>query len=97
MQIKILLRHLRVDKGISLKEMAEQLGVSSAFLSAIENGKKQMPENLMKKICEIFKIDRLSLMNAVLRSRKKITVDLSVLTSEDREKILDILLKYERR
>lgn len=38
------LRTLRIDHGEILKDMADVLGVSSAFLSAVENGKKKMPE-----------------------------------------------------
>ena len=37
-------RDLRIDRGENLKEMAKNLGVSSAFLSAVENGKKQVPK-----------------------------------------------------
>ena len=35
------LRKLRIDHGEILKDMADALGVSSAFLSAVENGKKK--------------------------------------------------------
>ena len=38
------LRKLRIDRGEILKTMAETLGVSSAFLSALENGKKKFPD-----------------------------------------------------
>ena len=38
------LRDLRLANNQTLKQMAEKLGVSSAFLSAVENGKKNMPE-----------------------------------------------------
>jgi len=38
------LRKLRIDQGQILKTMAEKLGVSSAFLSAVENGKKKIPK-----------------------------------------------------
>ncbi|MCC8074234.1 MAG: helix-turn-helix domain-containing protein [Clostridiales bacterium] len=48
------LRKLRIDNGEILKDMAETLGVSSAFLSAVENGKKKMPESWMEKIAEIY-------------------------------------------
>ena len=86
------LRKFRIDKGLLLKEMAEHLGVSSAFLSALERGKKHIPKNLIKKICEIYRINKTSLINAALYSRNKITVDLSILSSDDREQILNILL-----
>ena len=35
------LRKLRLQHGEKLKDMAENLNVSSAFLSAVENGKKK--------------------------------------------------------
>ena len=33
-------RHLRDRKGVSQKDMAKALGVSPAYLSALENGKR---------------------------------------------------------
>ena len=37
------LRQLRKAKGIKLKEMSEGVGVSSAYLSALEHGKRGTP------------------------------------------------------
>ncbi len=37
------LRMLRAERGLSLKEMAEALNVSSAYLSALEHGKRGKP------------------------------------------------------
>lgn len=48
------LRKLRIDNEEILKDMAEALGVSSAFLSAVENGKKKMPESWMEKLKVIY-------------------------------------------
>ena len=48
------LRKLRIDNGEILKDMAEALGVSSAFLSAVENGKKKMPEGWIEKLKTIY-------------------------------------------
>ncbi len=48
------LRKLRIDNGQILKDMAEALGVSSAFLSAVENGKKKMPESWVEKLSDIY-------------------------------------------
>ncbi len=39
-----LLRSIRMKADISLRRMASDLGVSPAFLSAVENGKKKMPD-----------------------------------------------------
>jgi transcriptional regulator with XRE-family HTH domain len=48
------LRKLRIDKGEILKDMAEKLGVSVSFLSAVENGKKHMPTSWINQICELY-------------------------------------------
>ncbi len=44
------LRKLRLAKEQKLKDMAEILGVTSAFLSAVENGKKNMPDSWVGKV-----------------------------------------------
>ena len=40
------LRKIRIDRQQLLKDMANKLGVSSAYLSAVENGKRRMPQDL---------------------------------------------------
>lgn len=37
------LRAMRAERGMTLKQMAQGLGVSSAYLSALEHGKKGKP------------------------------------------------------
>jgi transcriptional regulator with XRE-family HTH domain len=39
------LRNIRMKENISLRTMARDLGISPAFLSAVENGKKKMPDS----------------------------------------------------
>lgn len=50
------LRKLRIDKGEILRDMANRLEVSSAFLSAVENGKKKLPEAWIPKIEELYSL-----------------------------------------
>ena len=50
------LRKLRMRNGEILRDMAEALEVSSAFLSAVENGKKKMPEGWRKKLQTIYSL-----------------------------------------
>lgn len=50
------LRKLRIDNGEILKDMANALDVSPAFLSAVENGKKKMPEGWIEKIKTIYSL-----------------------------------------
>ena len=52
------LRKLRLDLNISLKDMAAKLNVSSSFLSAVETGKKKIPQNFLEKIITSYKLSR---------------------------------------
>ena len=48
-------RALRAAKGLSLKKMAEDLGVSSAYFSALEHGHRGRPgSGLVQQICGYF-------------------------------------------
>lgn len=44
------LRKLRIDRNEYIKDMAEKLYISVAYLSAIETGKRTIPENLVGRI-----------------------------------------------
>jgi len=44
------LRRLRLDRNMLLKDMADGIGVSPSFLSAVENGRKPLPVGLLLKI-----------------------------------------------
>lgn len=50
------LRKLRIDRGEILKDMADRLGVSVSFLSAVENGKKRMPSAWNTRLCELYRL-----------------------------------------
>jgi len=41
------LRQLRGERGIALKDMADSLGVSAAYLSALEHGRRGRPTHAM--------------------------------------------------
>lgn len=48
------MRKIRIDKDERLFDMAKRLGVSSAFISAIELGKKSPPEGFEEKITSAY-------------------------------------------
>lgn len=52
-----ILRRIRMEKKHKLKDMADILGVSSSFLSAVENGKKNMPNYWIKTLKKYYGID----------------------------------------
>lgn len=50
-------RALRAGRGVTLKRMAEDLHISSAYLSALEHGKRGQPSpQLIRQICAYFEI-----------------------------------------
>ena len=50
------LRNLRMDMGELLYDMASKLGVSSAFLSGVENGKRKIPEKWLSNIAKNYEL-----------------------------------------
>ncbi|WP_455480466.1 helix-turn-helix domain-containing protein [Bartonella sp. B12(2025)] len=53
-----ILRKLRIDRSERLFDMAQKLGVSSAFLSSVEIGKKSAPARMVEKIIELYALDQ---------------------------------------
>lgn len=49
------LRKLRMIYGISAKEFSELLGISTAFLSAIETGRKEPSVEFSCQVCRRFR------------------------------------------
>jgi len=78
------MRKLRSERGITLKEMAEALGVSSAYLSALEHGKRGRPGwHLIQRIIAYFNIiwDEADEVVRLARiSHPRITIDTSGLS-----------------
>lgn len=50
-------RKLRIDNGELLADMAKKLGVSSAFLSKVENGNKKPPKEWEEVIISLYQLD----------------------------------------
>ncbi len=71
------LRKLRIDQEERLLDMAGKLKKSSAFLSAVERGRKEPPsgfEELVTKAYQLGADKKKELANAVDRSRKAFTI-----------------------
>jgi HTH-type transcriptional regulator, competence development regulator len=56
-QLGKVLKTLRVEHEERLLDMAEKIGVSVAFLSAIETGRKQPPLDIGNKIIRAYKLN----------------------------------------
>lgn len=82
-------RKLRLDLGLTLKAMADTLGVSSAYLSSIELGDKPLTAKIAEDAVEFFQ-DRIT-SNQIKELREAIarSVDIVPVSSLDSdEKVL---------
>ena len=83
------MRKLRSERGVTLKEMADAIGVSSAYLSALEHGKRGRPGwHLIQRIIAYFNIiwDEAEDVAGLARiSHPRITIDTSGLSSRATE------------
>lgn len=82
-------RSLRDAKGVTLKQMATDLSISSAYLSALEHGKRGQPSpQLVRQICAYFGIiwdEAEELERLADLSHPRVTVDTSGLNAKATE------------
>ena len=85
----IKIREHRAKRGISLKKMAEDLGVSSAYFSALEHGHRGRPgSGLIQQICGYFDLmwdEAEELKRVASLSHPRIVVDTSGLSARATE------------
>ena len=68
----------RRDAGLKLRQVAEYLGVTPAFLSSVEVGRKPIPEEWFDKLTKLYKLDALQcqmLRRAGLKSQKRFVIN----------------------
>lgn len=83
-----MLRKMRIDSGELLRDMAERLGLSSAMLSAIENGKRRPMEDFASRVAVEYgleEIDYVALEDAVAEQRAQVSIGLGDAAKKDRE------------
>jgi len=74
------IRKLRIDLGITLFEMAQATGISSAFLSAMENGKKSVPDDYIDALSDRFEFVRKNkdrFLTLADKSKKEVRINLA--------------------
>lgn len=83
------LRDLRHQHTELMKDMAERLNVSVAFLSAVETGKKSIPPGWGEMVATAYKLPtpaKKAMNQAIDESARSVTIDLSN-QSEDRRSL----------
>ena len=92
------LRKIRIDCGEILKDMAEKLNVSAAYLSAVEMGKRNIPEQWVNRISELYNLseeEKSNLNDAANNSAKRITLKLDNISNVRKETAILFAREFE--
>lgn len=92
------LRKIRIDCGEILKDMAEKLNVSAAYLSAVEMGKRNIPEQWVNKISELYALsdeEKEKLNSAADNSAKSITLNFENIGNVQKETAILFAREFE--
>ena len=88
-----ILKKYRIDANENLRDMACKLGITASYLSAIECGKRNIPENLIGKINDVYHLsdDKLNeLYQAKDNSIKTISINVDGLNQYNRSIALQL-------
>lgn len=75
-----ILRKIRIDKGLTMAQMAKAIGITSAYLSTIERGKRNIPKSLTQNVINHYKLSNeqvAELQEAEYLSMDSFEIDLS--------------------
>lgn len=92
------LRKIRIDCGEILKDMAEKLNVSAAYLSAVEMGKRNIPEQWVNRISELYSLsdeEKSNLNDAADNSAKSITLNFENISNSHKETAILFAREFE--
>ncbi|WP_136657968.1 helix-turn-helix transcriptional regulator [Nitratireductor sp. XY-223] len=83
------IRRLRAERGITQKQMAQAIGVSPAYLSALEHGHRGQPSwEMLQRIIGFFNViwdDAEELQRLAALSHPRVTIDTAGLSAEATE------------
>lgn len=98
-----LVKFLRVERGLSLQELAELSGVSTSYIHKLERGEKRTPSYpIIQKIAEVLNIDLMSVLNTETKNKvdlqnliysNDVTIDSIPLNKESKECLIKIIKK----
>lgn len=92
------LRKLRIDRDENIHAMAKKLEISISYLSAIEAGTRNIPNDMVNKIIDKYHLnkERSEIMRqAEAESAKTIDIDLSTVSDEQRKLVFALSRKLK--
>lgn len=82
------LRKLRIDCGELIRDMANKLGVTASYLSAVETGKRNIPEAWVDEIVAKYGLDgsaKNDLVKAAANSAKVLKLGMGGVSADHKE------------
>lgn len=92
----ICIKKIREKENDSLRQMAIKLGISAAFLSAMEVGRKPIPVEYLDKIKAIYNLsheDEIELENSIYETNERVPIELEAMTEAQK----DVSLMFARK
>lgn len=93
-----LLRHIRIDNDETALEMCEKVGLSHVYLTFIENGKRDIPDDLTAKLFYAYELDndmKVKLIKAEALARGYLHIDLSLIPDNALDDIVSNIFRKE--
>lgn len=92
------LRTLRIEYDQRLKDMADKLGVTAAYLSAVENGKRKVPDSWISTLTNSYGLsneEACKLQELAYEEEHKTSVKISFENASESE--IDLAMSFARR
>lgn len=92
-------RKIRIDNNELLYDMAKKLGVSSAFLSKVENGKKKPPKEWREVLIREYHLNEREIHDLdqyMYEAQNYDSIDISTMNDSDRMMMLSFARKFNK-
>lgn len=92
------IRKLRIDSGENLASMSKKLGISISYLSAIENGLREVPPDFIDKLAKTYNLSKEEkeiLLSAEACSANKATISLNSTLFEQKQLVFALSRKLK--
>ena len=94
----IFIRDFRKRRGESLRAMASRMGISAAFLSSMEVGRKRIPIEYAKTIKEAYNLSEEEyalLYSAIMETNNKVEIEINNMSEPQKELSMVFARKIE--
>lgn len=91
------LRKIRLDNDQLLKDMAQKLGVTVAYLSAVENGKRKIPDSWIPIIASEYELEDSEVENLqqlAFEERNSININMENASPQERNLVYSFARRF---